>query len=132
LRNVESGQTIFLLCTEWQTNSFISTPANGLPLGPALFTIFVNGVPSASSMVQMNIPAIILANATKLPSGAFQFTFTNMSGFGFTALAATNVALPLSSWTVLGAVTETLPGQYQFTDAQATANKQRFYQVRSQ
>jgi hypothetical protein len=66
-----------------------------------------------------------------LPGGAFQISFTNLSGLGFTVLATTNLALPLSNWTVLGAPTEAPPGQYQFTDAQATNNPQRFYRVRS-
>ena len=46
-------------------------------------------------------------------------------------LAATNVALPLSNWTVLGAVSESPPGQFQFSDSQATNNPHRFYRVRS-
>src|SRR5207244_2767876 len=131
LRSVESGQTLFLLCTNWQTNSFVSEPVSGLPLGYALLTVFVNGIPSTSSILSIGIPPIILANATKLLGGAFQFSFTNTPGVGFTALAATNVALPLSNWTALGTVREASGGHFQFTDAQATTNKQRFYRVRS-
>jgi len=131
LRSIESGQTLFLLCTNWQTNFFISRPVNGLPLGYALLTVFVNGIPSTSSILNVGSPPIILANATKLAGGAFQFSFTNTPGVSFTALAAANAALPLSNWTVLGAVTEVSPGHFEFTDAQAAANKQRFYRVRS-
>jgi alpha-tubulin suppressor-like RCC1 family protein len=81
--------------------------------------------------VPIVFPPIILANPAKLPAGAFQFSFTNTPGVGFTALASTNLSLPLTNWTVLGAVVENQPGQFQFTDTAAAANKLRFYRVRS-
>lgn len=68
---------------------------------------------------------------TILAGGEFQFGFTNVAGATFTALASTNVALPFGGWTVLGPVTEIAPGQFQFTDPQATNSGQRFYRVRS-
>jgi hypothetical protein len=73
----------------------------------------------------------ILTNAKKLPNGASQFGFTNTPGAVFTALAATNVALPLSNWTALTGVTEISSGQFQFTDTQATNYPHRFYRGRS-
>ena len=66
-----------------------------------------------------------------LPGGAFRLSFTNRSGLGFTVLGTTNVALPLSNWTVLGAPAEAPSGQYQFTNTQATNKPIRFYRVRS-
>ena len=77
------------------------------------------------------ITPLVLTGGVKLVSGVFQFAFTNTSGAVFTVLAATNPALPLSNWTVLGGVTEVTPGQFQFTDPQATNTPQRFYRVRS-
>jgi hypothetical protein len=74
---------------------------------------------------------IVLNNAAKLSSGAFQIGFSNAPGASFTALATTNLTLPFSNWTTLGSVTEILSGQYQFTDSQATNSMQRFYRVRS-
>ena len=62
-------------------------------------------------------------------SKTFQFTFTNVSGADFAALASTNVALPLTNWTVLGNIPELSPGQYQFIDPGATNSPQRFYKV---
>jgi hypothetical protein len=76
-------------------------------------------------------PPIFLSQAARLASGAFQFAFTNTPGATFTALAATNLALPLTNWTALGGVTETSPGQFLFTDLQATNSAQRFYRIRS-
>jgi hypothetical protein len=65
-------------------------------------------------------------------NGAFQFGFTNIAGATFSALAATNLMQPLSNWTTLGTVTDSPPGQFQFTDPQATNSPQRFYRVSSQ
>jgi len=63
-----------------------------------------------------------------LKDGSFQFGFTNTSG-SVRILAATNLALPLSQWTVLGSVGPLLNGVYQFTDIQSTNYPQRFYRV---
>jgi len=76
-------------------------------------------------------PAILLTNPAKLTNGVFQFGFTNTPGASFSVFGAANLSLPFSNWTVLGGVTETAPGQYQFSDAQATNGPQRFYRVRS-
>ena len=63
--------------------------------------------------------------------GGLHFTFTNATGAGFTVLATTNLALPLTNWTVLvGHPVEGPAGQYQFTDPQVTNNPQRFYILR--
>src|SRR5262249_33431943 len=63
-------------------------------------------------------------------NGAFQFSFANTPGATFTVLATTNVSLPLSNWTVLGPVSEGPPGQFQFTDTQATNHPARLYRIR--
>src|SRR5204863_2781630 len=41
LRSIESGQTMFLLTTNWSTNSFTSLPVWSFPPGFALATVFV-------------------------------------------------------------------------------------------
>ena len=133
LRSVESGQTLFLLSTNWSTNSFTSAPVSGFPPGHALVTVFVNGIPSTSSVVNVSVPVpttTTLTGAKRLTNGWFQFAFTNSPGAIFGVLATTNVALPSSNWTLLGGVTELSPGQFQFTDPQATNLNQRFYQLR--
>lgn len=76
-------------------------------------------------------PPIVLTGATKLPGGEFQFSFTNLPGGANTVLATTNLMWPQTNWSVLGIASELLPGQYQFTDAQATNGGQRFYRVQS-
>ena len=72
----------------------------------------------------------ILTNPRRLTDGSFQFAFTNRAGAFFEVLATTNLALPLSNWTLLGSVTELSSGQFQFTDSQATNLFRRFYRVR--
>jgi len=66
-----------------------------------------------------------------LPNGSFQFSFTNTPAARFSVLATTIPTLPLNYWMVLSGVTETVPGQFQFTDAQATNYAGRYYRVRS-
>ena len=56
-----------------------------------------------------------------------KFSFTNSPGGLFGVLATTNLSLPLINWTALGGVTEVAPGQFQFTDPQATNGGQRYY-----
>jgi hypothetical protein len=73
----------------------------------------------------------LLTSFVVLGNGAGRLTFSNGTPASYTVLASTNVALPTSSWTVLGAPTTLSPGVYQFTDSQSTNYPLRFYQVRS-
>jgi len=72
-----------------------------------------------------------LTAAQRLGDGSFQLGFTNTPGAFFGVLGATNAALPLGNWTALGDATEVSPGQFQFTDPEATNSPGRFYRVRS-
>ncbi len=93
LRSLESGQTTFLLATNWQTNSFTSAPVWGFPPGYALATVYVNGIPSTGSVVNISVPvptATMLTDAKRLTNGACQFCFTNTVGALFGVLASTN------------------------------------------
>ena len=76
-------------------------------------------------------PKTTLTDAARLPGGTFQIAFTNLPGSINTILAATNPASPLSTWTAAGAASEVSPGQFKFTDLQATNFAQRFYRVRT-
>jgi hypothetical protein len=104
------------------------------PPGFALATVFVNGIPSIGAVVSISVPVpttTTLSDCRRLTNGAFQFAFTNSVGAMFSVLATTNPALPLTNWSALGGVTEVAPGQFRFTDQQATNTPSRFYRVRS-
>jgi len=81
-------------------------------------------------LVSLAPTPIRLLDAVKLPSGAFQFSFTNTPNASFTVLGSTNLALQLGSWTVLGTPIEFAPGQFRFSDPSATNGVKRFYRVR--
>jgi hypothetical protein len=133
LRSLESGQSAFLLAANWSTNSFCSVPVVGISPGYALATLFVNGIQSTSRLVTISVPIPVpttLNHAAKTTHG-LQFAFTNNVGAIFGVLAGTNLAQPSTNWTALGAATEVSPGQFLFTDSQATNVGLRFYQVYS-
>ncbi len=132
LRSIESGQITFVLATNWSTNFFASVPVWNFPPGETLATVFVNGIQSTSSVVNIAVPtpiATTLLNPQRSTNGAFQFTFTNAPGAMLGILASTNLALPVTNWTPLSGVTEISPGEFEFTDPQATNSVQRFYQI---
>ena len=85
---------------------------------------------STPGSVQPPPPSPKLANLTVVANGSVRFSFTNAPGYTFTVLGSTNVALALSNWTVLGTVTDSPAGFYQFTDSTAPANSRRCYLVR--
>jgi hypothetical protein len=132
LHSIEGGQTIFLLVTNWSTNSLVSVPLTNLIPGYALITLFVNGIPSTSSVVNVSLPiAATTLTSPTLTNGSFQFSFTNTPGALFSVFASTNMTLPLDNWTVLGGVTEPSPGHFQFIDPAAATGLQRFYRIGS-
>lgn len=80
-----------------------------------------------------NLRALPPTRAALAPgtNGAMHIAFTNAAGMSFTVLAATNLNLPLSNWTVLASVPETAPGQFEFSDAAATNFPRRYYRLRT-
>lgn len=74
---------------------------------------------------------ISVASAATLANGTFQLSFTNTPGASFSVLASPDPSVPLSNWPVAGSVVEVSPGQFEFTDLNATNFPQQFYIVRS-
>ena len=76
-------------------------------------------------------PAVFNAAAALPGNAGFQLVFQGTSGHGYTVLATTNLALPLSDWQVIGSGTF---GSSPVTnnDLTATNSAQRFYDVLSQ
>ena len=89
------------------------------------------GIGSDATFTTAALASPQLSNVAVATAGAFQFAFSSTPGATFTVLFATNPALPVHDWTVLGPATEGPAGQYHFIDPQATNSAQRFYQVRS-
>jgi hypothetical protein len=60
------------------------------------------------------------------------FSFTNAPGLTFSVLGTNNLTAPVSTWPVVGTVTDNPPGsgQYQFTDPNAATNGAEFYSLR--
>jgi hypothetical protein len=51
LRSLDSSQVVFLLvdpAAGWSDTSFASLPVKHFPHGPAMVTVFTNGIPSAA------------------------------------------------------------------------------------
>jgi hypothetical protein len=85
---------------------------------------------AASSGALVPIPPYLFG-PTVLSNSLYQINFSNSSGAPFTVLGAPDFLSASSNWTVLGLATETVAGQFQFTDTTATNSAQRFYRVRS-
>jgi N-acetylneuraminic acid mutarotase len=75
-------------------------------------------------------PLVLVPEAT-FSGGSFQFDFTGTPGQSFTVWSTTDISAPFSSWTSLGPVTETSPGHFEFSDAQAASLSHQFYRVTS-
>jgi hypothetical protein len=92
LRSLGNEQTLFLSPMNWSTNSYNSAPVTGLPPGYALVTVFVNGIPSAASI--LSIGALPLLNITY--SGNSVVVFWPSASTGWTLQQRSNLAA--GSW----------------------------------
>jgi hypothetical protein len=103
------------------------------------FQFAFTNTPAVTNYIATNITTTIITNwSTRGPPRITGYTTnitttvtTNTSENTVTILTTTNLLLPLTNWTVLGTVTDSPPGQFQFTDPQATNRPMRFYRVRS-
>jgi sugar lactone lactonase YvrE len=121
-------------------NLYVASAGNGTivkitPGGTgSVFASGLSGPTSIAIFPGLNVwsaTGINLSNPQTTSNGAFQFVFSDNPGLAFMALGTTNAAKPLTNWTMLGGVTEVSPGQYQFSDPQATNTVQRFYRIRA-
>ena len=85
LRSMESGQTMFLLSTNWSANSFTSMPVTNLPPGWMLATMFVNGIPGTSGIILFgpNILTMLSISTPAMASGGAQLQWYAPAGDGF-------------------------------------------------
>src|ERR1044071_660942 len=122
-----------------ETNAFIpvtpiadalmeGTETVTLSLAPLLNCLVAGITNTTLSITDVPTPPL-LGNLTRLGDGSIQFSFQSYTGATFTVRAVTNLALPTGDWTLIGPATEISPGQFQFTDPQATNYLNRFYRV---
>jgi hypothetical protein len=110
LRSLESGQTAFLSTTNWSTNSFTSLPVTPFPLGYALVTVFVNGIPSTSIILAVVPP----------PALGISLTSTNVlltwpgSALGFRVESTASLASPIV-WNRVTNIPSLVSNVYQIT-----------------
>ena len=109
--------------------SFLATDQRGKPrlIGAHVDAGAVEGIYSTAGPGR-------LTGLSRLADGSIKLTFTNFTDQQFVTLASTNLALPESKWTQIGAVIESPAGsgQFQFTDPQAAGNyPRRFYRVKT-
>ena len=110
------------------TLSTVLTPPNGIPVAGDLNGDGVVDQSELNTVLQnywiQNKP--LLGSPASLGNGQFVVGLDNGGGASFSVLATTNVALPLSSWEILG---QGAPA-FQFTDTNAAKYPHRFYLLR--
>lgn len=125
--------TNFLAQIELNTNGQASLTITNFVPGPHAIVAryFSDATYAASSGAIVGVPAT-LNQMQVMEDGTFVLGFTNISGAPFMVLSSTNALAPVSEWTVLGQASEILPGQFQYSDAQAlNRDAVRFYRLRS-
>jgi hypothetical protein len=125
--------TNFLSQREVDTNGQISVTITNFAPSPhaVVARYYSDAYYAASSGAVVGVPAT-LDQMQVMGEGTFVLGFTNISGAPFTVLSSTDVLAPVSEWTVLGQASEIVPGQFQYSDAQAlNRDAVRFYRLRS-
>lgn len=92
--------------------------------------VTVLGVPITVTQ-NVSVTPPILTGITLLSNGQLQFGFTNNPNASFTVLASTNLALPLTNWSVVGTPSDLGGGNWSFTAPPLTNSTHMFYRVRS-
>jgi hypothetical protein len=128
LRNIDNSQVAFLPVdptSGWSNTSFTSTPVNNFPPGPALVTVFTNGIPS-DSMYLVVIPPVLRIISITHPAS----TTIHLQCLGVpSAINRIEFSLDLSpnSFTTLNPVTADANGAFQYDDTNAGTKK--FYRL---
>jgi DNA-binding beta-propeller fold protein YncE len=113
------------------TNGVVSFSFTFNPVSSRTAHITLLGQSISVTQAGAGVTPPALTGPLMLGGGLFQFSFTNVPGASFTVLSATNLSMPLSNWTVVGAASNMGGGQFQFTLQTATNIPQSFYTVRS-
>lgn len=125
LRSIESGQTMFISPTNWSAGSFASLPISYFPAGYALATVFVNGIPSTSSIVLVPPPPSFQSISNS--GGNISFTWTGQVGFNYQVQYKTN--LTSGTWMNLGSSVTATNSVMSASDPIVLGASARFYRV---
>jgi len=116
LRSIDSSQVAFLSVdptTGWSDTSFTSVLVNNFPLGPALVTVFTNGIPSDAKYVVVSLYTISVS-ASPIAGGTVGGGGEYASGSSVTVTATPNSCYSFTNWTENGSVVST-SANYAFT-----------------
>ncbi|MEO8440219.1 MAG: kelch repeat-containing protein, partial [Spartobacteria bacterium] len=85
LRSIDNGQIMFLQvdpATGWSDTTFHSAAVNGFPSGPALVTVFTNGIPSDATYLQVGkaTPALTTQASANVTAGGTISDTATLSG----------------------------------------------------
>ena len=88
LRSIENGLSVFLLSSNtspWSDTSFTSVPVSGFPLGYALVTVFTNGIPSSTAIINVTEPlppagSVEVDGKGTIPAGSFKIKVQSKLG----------------------------------------------------
>lgn len=72
-----------------------------------------------------------ITGRTAVTVDGLRVTVTNTPGAVFTVLGTTDLTLPIESWEVLGQMTESVPGQFEWLNPDYANYESRFFRVRS-
>jgi hypothetical protein len=107
LRNIDSSQVAFLPvnpASGWSDTSFTSTPVTNFPVGPALVTVFTNGIPSDSKYLIVATLVTISPSASPSAGGTTSGDGTYASGASVTAKATPTSGYTFTNWTENGSI----------------------------
>jgi hypothetical protein len=127
LRSLESERTAILMSTNLSTNSFTSLPVRGLLPGWTMATVFVNGIPSTASLIEISAPVAtsqpVLVMEKSAPASVRLHWQTNAAGF----MLQSNTNLATTYWTTVSP----LPGPTgtNIVLTNLPAGDQRFYRL---
>jgi hypothetical protein len=135
LLSLGNQQTAFLLSTSWSSNSYTSASVSNFAPGYALVTVFVNGIPSTSSILDIASPAPFQITSIVLTNGTDLLITWNTSGISNIVQVTAGVGAS-GSYSATGFVDLTnlvvTTTTTNFWDVGAATNRPaRYYRIRS-
>jgi N-acetylneuraminic acid mutarotase len=118
LRSLANEQTTFPPSMNWSVNSSISEPLRSFPPGYLLITVFVNGIPSTSSVgwFALSVPRLIIR-----PSGGGALLSWSANYASYTL--ETSPSLSPTTWSLAPGTPAIVNGEYVLSVSAATSSQ---------